>query len=73
METVLVGLTRKKCVVYSDDILVMGNSFEEHLENLTEVLQRLRQAGLRLKSVTLPRRVLDMLTLMMASPPTLRR
>jgi len=49
METVLAGLTRKKCVVYLDDILVMGSSFEEHLDNLTEVLQRLRQAGLRLK------------------------
>ena len=63
MEMVLAGLTSKKCFVYLDDILVMGSSFEEHLDNLTEVLQRLRQAGFRLKptnyiSVTLPRRVL---------------
>jgi len=45
METVLAGLTRKKCVVYLDDILVMGSSFEEYLDNLTEVLQRLWKAG----------------------------
>ena len=49
METVLAGLARKKCVVYLDDILVIGESLEEHLDNFTEVLQRLRQVGLRLK------------------------
>jgi len=49
METVLAGLIQKKSVVYLDDILVMGNSFEEYLDNITEVLQRLRQAELRLK------------------------
>jgi len=47
METVLI---HKKCVVYYlDDLIVTGSSFEEHLDNLIEVLQRLRQAGLRLK------------------------
>ena len=46
METVLAGLILKKCVNYLDDILVMGSSFEEHLDNLTEVLQ---QAGRRLQ------------------------
>ena len=46
MEAVLVGLAS---IVYLDDILVMGRTFEEHLDNLTQVLSRLKQAGLRLK------------------------
>ena len=49
MEVVLMGLTREKCVVYLDDILVMGRTFEEHLENLKEVFDRLRKAKLTLK------------------------
>ena len=49
MEVVLDGLVRKKCLVYIDDILVVGETFEEHLENLCLVLARFRQAGLRLK------------------------
>ena len=38
MENVLAGLTQKSCVVYIDDVLVMGSTFEEHLANLREVL-----------------------------------
>ena len=49
MEPVLVGLAREKCIVYLDDILVMGRTLEEHLDNLSQVLLRLKQAGLRLK------------------------
>lgn len=49
METVLGGLAREVCMVYLDDILVIGKSFEEHLENLRQVFARLRKAGLRLK------------------------
>ena len=51
METVLSGLTQKSCLVYIDDVLVMGKTFEEHLANLMEVFERLRAAGLRLKLV----------------------
>lgn len=36
-ETVLAGLAREKCIVYLDDILVIGGSFEEHMNNLCEV------------------------------------
>ena len=32
-----------------DDILVIGRTFDEHLRNLCEVFERLRQFGLRLK------------------------
>lgn len=36
-------------VVYLDDILVTGETDAKHLENLTEVLRRMSEAGLRLK------------------------
>ena len=49
MEVTLRGLARHKCIVYFDDILVMGQSFQEHLRNLWEVLSWLQLAGLRLK------------------------
>ena len=49
METVLAGLARDACMVYLDDILVLGATLEEHLQNLSEVFDRLRKAGLRLK------------------------
>lgn len=49
MESVLGGLARNSCMVYLDDILVIGKSFSEHLQNLRQVLVRLREAGLCLK------------------------
>ena len=49
METVLTGLIRDKCIAYIDDILVMGETLEDHLQNLQLVLQRLREAGLKLR------------------------
>ena len=49
METVLAGLAWERCIVYLDDILVVVRTFEEHLKNLHEVFERLRQFGLRLK------------------------
>jgi hypothetical protein len=49
METVLAGLARDSCMVYLDDILVIGKTFDSHLQNLRQVFVRLRGAGLRLK------------------------
>ena len=49
MESVLMGLARERCIVYLDDILVMGRTFEEHLANLRTVFSRLANAGLKLK------------------------
>ena len=49
MEVVLAGLAREGCLVYLDDVLVMGKTMEEHNRNLEKVLDRLRAAGLRLK------------------------
>ena len=49
METVLEGLARKQCFVYLDDILVISSTWEEHLQNLELVIERLKKAGLCLK------------------------
>ena len=48
MEQVLQGIAREKCLVYLDDVLVIGRTLE-HLGNLREVFIRLSRAGLRLK------------------------
>ena len=48
MEMVLGGLTWKTCLVYLDDIMVMGKTFEEHLTNLEEVFNRMKEANLKL-------------------------
>ena len=49
MEIILRGLVRHSCLVYLDDVLVMGSTIEEHNTNLAKVLDRIRRAGLRLK------------------------
>ena len=50
MSAVLQGLLPLKCLVYLDDVLVIGRSFEEHLQNLEAVLQAIGKAGLKLKA-----------------------
>ena len=49
MDMVLAGLKWTNCLVYIDDIIVIGKTFSEHLTNLTQVLNRLREAGLKLQ------------------------
>ena len=46
MERILDGITG--VCYYLDDILVTGESDQDHLQNLQAVLQRLQQSGLRL-------------------------
>ncbi|GFY08216.1 hypothetical protein TNCV_1356271 [Trichonephila clavipes] len=48
METVLGGLSYEACLVYLDDIIIVGRSFEEHLKNIRRVLQKLKEANLKL-------------------------
>jgi hypothetical protein len=48
METVLRGLTYDSCLVYLDDVIVKGCTFQEHLRNLRKVFERLREAHLKL-------------------------
>ena len=49
MELVLRGLHWSTCLVYLDDIIVFSQTVEEHLQRLEEVLERLQQAGLKIK------------------------
>ncbi|GBN43089.1 Retrovirus-related Pol polyprotein from transposon 297 [Araneus ventricosus] len=48
METVLRGLTSEACLVYLDDIIIVGRTFQEHLNNIRKVFQRLLKANLKL-------------------------
>ncbi|GBM73447.1 Transposon Ty3-G Gag-Pol polyprotein [Araneus ventricosus] len=48
METVLRGLSSEACLVYLDDIIIVGRTFEAHLNNLRKVFQRLQKANLKL-------------------------
>ena len=49
MDFVLAGLNWTHCLVYLDDVIVLGRSFTEHLQNLQMVFVGLREAGLMLK------------------------
>jgi hypothetical protein len=48
METVLRGLTDNSCLMYLDDVIVIGRTSQEHLLNLRKVFQRFREARLKL-------------------------
>ena len=50
MDLVLVGLTWEICLVYLEDVIIMSETFNEHLERLTVVFERLRTANLKLKA-----------------------
>ncbi len=49
MNTVLIGLIMKGVLIYMDDIMVYGETFDDHFDRLREVLQRLRLSGLTVK------------------------
>ena len=49
MDTALRGLINRHCFVYLDDIIIFGQSIEEHNNNLAIVLQRLRELGLKIQ------------------------
>ena len=48
MEIILSGLHWETCLLYIDDVIIFADSFEQHLERLSEVLSRLQTAGLKL-------------------------
>ena len=48
MDIILSGLKPEKCLVYLDDTIIVGRTFEEHLMNLEEVLQRFEASKLKL-------------------------
>lgn len=49
MDTVLRDLIGTVCFVYLDDIIVFGNSIQEHNKNLITLFERLRNTGLKLQ------------------------
>ena len=49
MELVMSGLTYDVCLVYLDDILIFSKTFDEHIERLITVFDRLDRYALKLK------------------------
>ena len=49
MDTALAGLPWSTCLVYLDDIIILGKDFTSHLNNIQLVFECLRQAGLKLQ------------------------
>ena len=49
MDLALAGVQWQQCLVYLDNIIVVRRNFEEHLHNLEAVLQKLKQADLKVK------------------------
>ena len=50
MELIMVGLSYEVALIYLNDIIIFGRSFEEHLNRLDLVLGRFKDAGLKIKS-----------------------
>ena len=48
MEQILAGLLGDTCLVYLDDIIIVGKDFEDHLEKLDQVLSKIQGANLKL-------------------------
>ena len=49
MTLVLAGLHWNTCLIYLDDVIVFGKTFEEHQGGCSKCFERLRSAGLKLK------------------------
>ena len=49
MDTVLTNLNFEICLAYLDDIILFSHDLESHLERLQRLLDRLREANLKLK------------------------
>ena len=49
MNSVLAGLPWNTCLVYLDDIIVLGKTFPSHLENIRQMFSHIRGAGLKLQ------------------------
>ncbi|CAN2387827.1 Reverse transcriptase (RNA-dependent DNA polymerase), partial [Pristimantis euphronides] len=49
MEHCLGDLNFESVLIYLDDVVVFGETFEDHLQRLRQVLQRLRDHGLKIK------------------------
>ena len=54
VEIVLAGLHWETCLVYLDDIIVCGKTFDEMLKNLDDVFARLQGTGLKFEGKEVP-------------------
>lgn len=50
MNAVLAGYHWKFLIVYLDDIIIFSKTFQQHIKDLTQVFERLRQANVKLKT-----------------------
>jgi hypothetical protein len=48
MQLIMCGLTWAQGLAYLDDVIAIGNSFEDHLRNLTSVIERFQENNLNL-------------------------
>lgn len=48
MTMAMAGLTYEKCLVYLDDLIIMGRNLSDHNKNLMDVFERLRKVNLKL-------------------------
>lgn len=51
MDLVLKDLHWQICLIYLDDVIVMGRTFGKELERWKQVFERLSRAGLKLKPI----------------------
>ena len=49
MDLILAGLSWSQCLVYIDDLMVLGDTFTSHLKILQAVFQRIRKANQKLQ------------------------
>ena len=49
MDVVLARLKGSHCLVYLDDIIILGMTFKQHLLNLNSVFERICESGLKIK------------------------
>ena len=47
MELVLQGLNWQTCIIYLDDIVVFGSSFQEHLQRFKDALTKISESGIK--------------------------
>ena len=49
MDLLLADIQWNNCLVFVDDIIVLGKPLDDHLKHLAQVFQRLREVNLKLQ------------------------